>query len=242
MTDRFFCTPFPVSDAAHLEGPEAHHLQRVLRKSVGEEIEIFDGSGRVARAEITALSKKSVALKILHTMETPEPVGQITLATAVPKGDRFRWLVEKAVELGVVRLIPLVTERSVVRPSEGKREKMEQAVIEACKQSGRNRLMRIEEPRPWPDFLKKEIMERQFDLTLIADPGGSPIAEVLCKGLPESVLFLVGPEGGWTETEITQACEAGARAVGLGPNILRIETAAVALSALAALHRPQASP
>lgn len=242
MTDRFFCPSIPATNVTHLEGTEAHHLQRVLRKSVGDEIEIFDGSGRVAKAEITAVSKKSVALKILQASETPEPAGQITLATAVPKGDRFRWLVEKAVELGVDRLIPLITEHSVVKPGEGKRDKMEQVVIEACKQSGRNRLMLIEEPQTWTDFLHMQFTETKiFDWAGIATPGGPPLAEVVSEGLPESVVFLIGPEGGWTETEVTQAREAGAIAVGLGPNILRIETAAIALAAFAALCRQQTS-
>lgn len=237
MADRFFCTPIPPSPVMQLEGTEAHHLKRVLRKSLGDHVEIFDGSGRVARAEIIALSKKSVELKILQTTETPELPGRITLATAVPKGDRFRWLVEKAVELNVDCLIPLITERSVVKPGEGKREKMEQVVIEACKQSGRNRLMTIEEPRPWPDFLNRWLTENTCDSAFIAAPNGVPIAEVVSERLPESVVFLVGPEGGWTKTEVTQARDAGAVPVSLGPNILRIETAAIALSAFAALHR-----
>ncbi|MCA9073098.1 MAG: 16S rRNA (uracil(1498)-N(3))-methyltransferase [Planctomycetaceae bacterium] len=242
MTDRFFCPEIPTTGRAHLDGTEAHHLQRVLRKSVGDQIEIFDGSGRAATAEITDLSKRSVTLNILQMRETPKPTSQVTLATAVPKGDRFRWLVEKAVELNVDCLVPMITERSVVKPGEGKREKMEQVVVEACKQSGRNWLMTIEETQNWSDFLNHWFADHPFDLAFIAHPSGPPMAEVLSMGLRGSVLFLVGPEGGWTETEVAQACDAGATAVGLGPNILRIETAAIALATLGALHRLQAPP
>ena len=120
-------------------------------------MELFDGRGKSATAEILAVHKKAVDLKILHTTETPPPDCRVILASAVPKGDRFRWLVEKAVELGVDRLIPLVTERSVVKPGVGKREKMEQTVIEASKQCGRNWLMAIEEPKPWIRLLEEDV-------------------------------------------------------------------------------------
>jgi 16S rRNA (uracil1498-N3)-methyltransferase len=111
----------PKGAAARIEGAEAHHLSRVLRKTTGETIELFDGNGQFALAEILGISKKSVDLKILESAQSPPPVGEVILATAAPKGERFRWLVEKAVELGVDRLIPLITLRSVVKPGEGKR-------------------------------------------------------------------------------------------------------------------------
>ena len=237
MPDRFFCSPLPAGGSARLEGPEAHHLARVLRKPVGECIEIFDGTGRFALAEITAISKKAVDLKILNTAESPPPMGEVILATAVPKGDRYRFLVEKAVELGVDRLVPLITERSVVKPGEGKREKMEQAVIEASKQCGRNRLMEVADPVPWAAFLREYCEQKTSSNIFLAHPGGESLADVFPSPFPERAVFLVGPEGGFTEEETAEAAAAGAILVGLGANILRIETAGLALAAYAAVHR-----
>ena len=236
MPDRFFCSPISVDEVAVLQGPEAHHLSRVLRKTPGDRVEIFDGKGSSALAEIQSLSKKAVELRILNRDQSPKPRGEIVLATAVPKGDRFRWLVEKAVELGVDRLVPLMTERSVVKPGEGKRDKMEQAVIEASKQCRRNYLMEVREPMEWDQFLKNELSLES--LALIAHPEGKPLCEVFPAVFPDKLVLIVGPEGGFTEREIDEAQSSGAIGVGLGPNILRIETAALALAAYAAFQRP----
>lgn len=233
--DRFFCSPIPSAETALLEGTEAHHLSRVLRKTEGERIEIFDGKGQFARAEIDAVTKKSVELKILERGFSSPPRGQVVLATALPKGDRFRWLVEKSVELGVDRLVPLLTERSVVKPGEGKRDKMEQAVIEASKQCRRNYLMEVADPKPWPVFLKECFS--QNGLALLAHPAGALFHDVFPAAFPDRVVFIVGPEGGFTDAEVREATQAGAIAVGLGLNILRIETAGLTLAAFAAIER-----
>ncbi len=234
MSDRFFCAPVPPGATVRLEGAEAHHLSRVLRKTPGDVVELFDGCGKSATAEIFAIHKKAVDLKVLQTTETPPPQCRISLATAVPKGDRFRWLVEKAVELGVDRLIPLVTERSVVKPGGGKREKMQQAVVEACKQCGRNWLMAIQEPKPWVWFLEEDV--QRADKVFLAHPGGKPLRDAFPAPAFSSMLLIVGPEGGLTEEEVSQANDAGAIRVSLGTNILRIETAALVLAAFTALH------
>jgi 16S rRNA (uracil1498-N3)-methyltransferase len=228
----------PKGAAARIEGAEAHHLSRVLRKTTGETIELFDGNGQFALAEILGISKKSVDLKILESAQSPPPVGEVILATAAPKGERFRWLVEKAVELGVDRLIPLITLRSVVKPGEGKREKMEQAVIEACKQSRRNRLMTIEGPKSWESFLNEHLAPGENSLALLAHPGGSAVREVFPASFPQRLILIVGPEGGFAEEEVSHATRAGAIAVTLGSNILRIETACLALAGFAAIQRP----
>ncbi len=237
MPDRFYCPLLSAGKTVRLEGSEAHHLARVLRKSAGDVIELFDGKGGFARAEILAVAKKVVAVSLLETHQDRPPVCEILLATAVPKGERYRWLVEKAVELNVDRLIPLITSRSVVKPGEGKREKMDQAVIEASKQCRRNRLMIIESLLDWSAFL-----ETHFDVNttaVLAHPGQTPVREVLSFAeFPKRLLLIVGPEGGLTEEEVDQAQQAGAIPVGLGDTVLRIETAAVSLAAWATFHRP----
>jgi 16S rRNA (uracil1498-N3)-methyltransferase len=235
MADRYFLPQFPDDELCELAGSEFHHLAHVMRGSPGDRLTVFDGQGTEADAEIIRLSKTSATLRLAaRRCDSPQTGPQIVLATSIPKSDRFRWLVEKATELGVARLIPLRATRSVVAPGAVKLDKMRQAVIEACKQSGRNRLMPIEPLTHWEEFVSAVIPTTS---TLVADPNGLPVPDV-----PESwakngsLLLVVGPEGGFTETELGEAIEAGAQTVSLGPRILRIETAALALAAVFSLR------
>jgi 16S rRNA (uracil1498-N3)-methyltransferase len=231
MADRYFLPQFPDGDLCELAGVEFHHLAHVMRGSPGDRLTVFDGQGAEADAEIVRLSKASASLRLATRRCESHPTrSDIVLATAVPKADRFRWLVEKATELGVDRLIPLQTARSVVAPGAVKLDKMRQAVIEACKQSGRNRLMQLEPLTLWSEFVSAVVPSA---CTFVADPAGLPLPNVSESGSKNGPLLLVvGPEGGLTEMELGEAIEAGARTVALGPRILRIETAALALAAV----------
>ena len=170
----------------------------------------------------------------------------LVLGVALPKGDRQKWLVEKAVELGVGRLVPLVTARSVARPTEQALERLRRTVIEASKQCGRNRLMEIASPQDWTEFVGTADSD---SFRLFAHPGGpSATAVSAARAFPwsestaetavahgEHVAVLgVGPEGGFTDEEVAVATEAGWQQVDLGPRILRVETAALALAAIVA--------
>ena len=241
MTHRSFCEHLPqpgpeqVNPRVVLAGAEARHLSSVLRLGPGDPVELFDGQGVWARAEIVGESRREVEL-VVHELEH-EPPGdgpEVVLATAVPKGDRVRSLVEKATELGVDRLVPLRTQRSVVHPRDGKQKKMRQAVISACKQCGRNRLMQIDPLTAWTDLLAVG------DQSLVmAQRGGLAAIGELEKSLDQStgsLVLCVGPEGGWTDQELAAAVEMGATMIGLGRHVLRIETAAVALASLVAVQ------
>ncbi len=153
---------------------------------------------------------------------------EITLAVALPKGDRQHWLVEKAVELGVSCLVPLITERGVAEPNEAALGRLRRYVIEAAKQCGRNRLLQIATPQPFPEFGRQA---SRAALRLLAHPGPDavPIAELALPGPARAVCCAVGPEGGFTDEEL--AAGDGWRRVSLGPRILRVETAAVGLAA-----------
>lgn len=203
----------------------------VMRAKVGDEVELFDGSGLVARAQVNVLRRQSVDLQILESRREERPHRQLVLGTAVPKGDRFDWLIEKVTELGVTRLVPLVTSRSVVDPRDSKLDKMRQAVIAACKQSGRNHLMDLSPVTSWNDFVKAEFSNHAC---FVAHPDPSAVRMVasLVSGNP-AVLCAIGPEGGFTSDEVALAVQSGARLISLGPQILRIETAALALAVLA---------
>ncbi|MBY0460619.1 MAG: 16S rRNA (uracil(1498)-N(3))-methyltransferase, partial [Gemmataceae bacterium] len=154
MADRFY-TPDALAVGEYaLSGPDAHHLATVRRFAEGDEVVLFNGDGCEYPARVVALGKKAVALAVLARVpadrELPFP---LVVGCALPKGDRADFLVEKLTELGVTRFVPLVTARAVVQPKEAVVEKFTRAVIEASKQCGRNRLMNIDPPQRWADFV-----------------------------------------------------------------------------------------
>jgi 16S rRNA (uracil1498-N3)-methyltransferase len=216
-----------------LGGSEAHHLLHVLRVAPGMPIVLFDGSGAEFDAEVAACQRSSVELIILGRREVSRELPfTLALGIALPKGDRQRWIVEKAVELGVARLVPLITERSEKQGG----EKLQRYVIEASKQCGRNRLMEIAEPQRWADWVSQSSNATNGDRRAwVAHPTGRPMTPIdLQRSLP--TLLAIGPEGGLTEREVADATAAGWEILGLGPRILRIETAAISL--VAALTLP----
>lgn len=234
--DRFHVPPPLDADTVTLSGGEAHHLIHVLRARPGEQVALFDGTGVEATAEISAVGRREVQLRIVERRVIPLPaIRTTTIAAAAPKGDRLRFLVEKLTELGAARLILLDTERSVVDPRESRIEKLHQTVIAACKQSGRSCLMRIVPPTPLDEFISGGFADA---LAVIAQPGGEPLARLLADAPADRPLIgLIGPEGGFTDAEVSRAVAAGAIRTSLGETILRTETAAMALAACAILGR-----
>lgn len=225
MADRFYCPAMPSNDQIILEGDEAKHLSRVRRLGVGDRVEVFDGKGFATAAEVVAVMRDRVELRPEgNPLPDREPPIKLTLATAVPKGDRFDWLIEKLTELGVWRLQPIITERSVVDPRDAKLDRLRRAIVEASKQCGRNRLMELERPIAWRSWL-----EAAKDPTrLIAHPGGSPARSWPAVSAGESATLAIGPEGGFTDGEFDEAKECGWIPVSLGQTLLRIETAGIA--------------
>ena len=228
MPRRFFVTGPLTKDTARLEGAQAHHLIHVLRIDVGQNVTLFNGGDVEAAAQVTAIKNGAVELAVfeLRPATTESPI-ELVLAAAVPKGDRFTWLIEKATELGVRRFVPLITSRSVVVPGEGKLDKMRRTIVEASKQCGRTRLMELAAPRAWPEFVANELSAGSG---WVAHPSGAPF-EFARQLSPGPVVTAVGPEGGFTDAELELAARAGASLVSLGPRVLRIETAALALAA-----------
>ena len=214
--DRCYCPGFAIDAACHLDGDEARHLARVRRVAVG--------------AEVVALGRDRVDLRPARAVP-PRPPGRVmlTLATAIPKGNRFDWLVEKATELGVERLTPLVTERSTVDPRSAKLDRLRRAIVESCKQCRRDRLMALDEPIRWDRWLAQ--LDPLDDHRWVAHPGGTPPELAPSIGRGGRVVAAVGPEGGFTDAELDLARRAGFERVDLTPTILRIETAGVALAA-----------
>ncbi len=232
--DRYFSSSPIVGNQAVLIGPEAHHLVHVLRAKPGSEVTLFDGSGLEYLARIERIDRGEVRLSVLsrEAIDRELPY-RLTLAVSLPKGDRQKWLVEKAVELGVTELVPLKAARSVAQPDEQVRARLQRHVVEASKQCGRNRLMGIADSADWFAFVAAT---RDVPLRLFAHPGAPAVRQAGWQpptggGHDRSVYLAVGPEGGWTPEEVAGAVAAGWQCVGLGARILRIETAAVYLVA-----------
>jgi 16S rRNA (uracil1498-N3)-methyltransferase len=229
MSERFFVSS-PISGGrATLFGTEAHHLSHVLRARPGEKVTLFDGSGDEFSARIESIGRSAVELEILERQSVSrEARVRLTLAVALPKGERQRWLVEKAVELGVAKIIPLTTKRGVAQPTASAIERLSRSVIEASKQCGRNRLMEIGAPREWTELAVADAEATR----LLAHPGGIPLHEAVAPiaGLDQRIVAAIGPEGGFTDEEVNQGVTAGWRLVDLGPRILRVETAAIAIA------------
>lgn len=231
MSHRYFSATPLEGPAATLTGPEAHHLLHVLRGKPGDAVVLFDGSGREFAARVVACERAAVELSVeADQVVDRELATPLTLGAALPKGDRARWLVEKAVELGVSRLAPLITQRTEIRRRASDIERLGRTVIEASKQCGRNRLMTISEPCAWTDWLNDETCPRR----LVGHPGGDSLRAVdLSSAAPTAIG--IGPEGGLTDGEVAAAREAGWSVVDLGKRILRVETAAIALAGTVAL-------
>jgi 16S rRNA (uracil1498-N3)-methyltransferase len=227
MSERFLLESPPHEGHATLTGDEARHLARVLRAKVGDEIRVFDGGGREWPAQVAAIDRDRVALTVGEPLPAgPGPARPLTIAVALPKGDRQKWLVEKLTELGAERLVPLVTARGVAEATASAQARLARGVIEACKQCGRNTLMEIGAP----STLEALARRHPDALRLIAHPGGRPLDDCIRTKAGE-IVATIGPEGGFTPDEIETADRLGFERVSLGPHILRIETAAIAIAA-----------
>lgn len=229
MAERFFVSGDLFPGPVDLDGPEAHHLSAVCRVRRGDTVVLFNGDGREYPAVVEEVGKKQVALRIqeVHSPQREHPY-RLELASPLPKGDRADFLVEKLTELGVTLFYPLQTARSIVHPREAKLDRLRRHVIEASKQCGRNVLMQTEGLQDWSTFCQREDLPSQ---RILAHPGGGAI-----PAIGGDVVMAVGPEGGFTEEEVDLARQGGWQIVSLGPRILRMETAALALATLIGLR------
>ncbi len=229
MSQRFYCPDPPRNGRYHLQPEEARHLARVSRYALGDCVELFDGKGFATLARIVELGRDRVDL-VAEGAPLPDVSGPcwLTLAIAIPKGERFDWLVEKTTELGVSQLIPLITERAVVDPRNSKLERLKRTIIESSKQSRRNRLMELGPTMTWSELVRRA----NDQLRLIALPEGLPWGRWPSLGEARRTLLAIGPEGGFSPAEVEMARAVGWHPVRLSAQILRIETAAIAGAAM----------
>ena len=205
MAERFYINSPLQPGPVVLQGAEAHHLAVVCRLRPGDRVCLFNGDGYEYRAEVRSTGKKTIDLDV-EAVEAPvrELGYRLEVAAPLPKGDRGQFLIEKLTELGVTRFIPLRTQRSVVHPGEARLEKLQRYVIEAAKQCGRNVLMRIDPVREWTDLCGDLELSSQ---RLIGHPGAAPYSGQTAG----DSICAVGPEGGFTDEEITNGQSAGWR-------------------------------
>jgi 16S rRNA (uracil1498-N3)-methyltransferase len=237
MSERFFSATPITTDRVTLAGAEAHHLAHVMRVAIGDRVTLFDGSGNEFVALVEKLARSSAELRVVERHEVDRELPfTLVVGVALPKGDRQKWLVEKLTELGTTMLVPLMTKRGVARPTAGAIERLDRAVIEAAKQCGRNRLMQIMAPQDWEQWIAGPTPSENA-LRVVAHPGGESIAVIDFTAARQAQIS-IGPEGGLTDSEIVAARAAGWRVVALGPRLLRVETAAVALATIVSARMP----
>ena len=238
MIPRFFC-PFPLHPGATVElaADAAHHALKVLRVGAGDTAILFDGRGGQWRATLNPAGKALRATLNEFDDIDREPPLALTLVQGQPAGDKMDLVVQKAVELGVWRIQPVTAKRSLVRLSGERAERRvahwRNIAIAACEQSGRNRVPAIAPILDLPQYLGMAAQEN--GLRFVCAPGASEsLRDLMAPSVPVSLL--VGPEGGFDEGELLAARAAGFRPIGLGPRVLRTETAGLgALAAMMAL-------
>jgi 16S rRNA (uracil1498-N3)-methyltransferase len=230
MSKRFFVDCPIRGEDVELAGAEAQHLINVMRAKAGDRVTLFDGSGLEFPASVTRITPRTVELEVLARQAVDRELSfSLILGVALPKGDRQRWLIEKAVEVGVTRIVPLRTVRGVVQPGDRTLGRLRRTVVEASKQCGRNRLMEIEKPQSVAEFSAQAPADA---IRMLAHPTPTavPFASAFSGKALRYVWLAIGPEGGFTEDELADLCD-GWQIVSLGPRTLRIETSAIALAA-----------
>jgi len=218
-------------------GDEAHHICRVLRKRPGERIVVVDGEGNEFKCAIRACRPESVEVKVLSMRRKPkEPVLKVTLACAVPRGERMDSLVEKVTELGVCRIIPLISERSTVR-SVGKEKfaRWKRIAVSAVKQSERSVVPRIEEMESLAELVE-DLRSYSWGVVGWELSKRRLVGSIFPREPISDVITIIGPEGGFSEHEIEGLRKRGVADVWLGERKLRSETACVALVSLILNH------
>ena len=237
LADRFF-TDSPIVDSEiQLSDDQAHHVANVMRAGVGDALTLFDADGNEYQTEITSKSKKRVTVKKLSSSRPERKLQRsITILVALPKGDRQKFLIEKLVELGVQRLIPLNTARSVAQVNEKVLGRLNKQIIEATKQCRRSYLMDV-----LPAVSIAEAVAMAANATeasyFVAHPYTDQKLASVKQRLAESksIVWLVGPEGGFSDEEFTQLKAAGWSPVSFGKIIQRVETAAISAAAISGM-------
>lgn len=229
MRHRIYAPELRPGGSIEVGGDEFHHTVRVARVREGEEVELFDGRGTAAAGRIESIGRDRVTVRIERPIESREPKLDMTVAMSIIQLEKFELVLQKVTELGARAILPLVTDRIELRPERyrGKHDRWEKIVFEAVKQSGRSRLPQLREPAPFDEAVDIAGLRIIFD----ADEPPTSLPDHI-----ESVILLIGPEGGWSEREIRLGRDRGCAFQRLGSRRLRAETAAIVAAATVARH------
>jgi 16S rRNA (uracil1498-N3)-methyltransferase len=229
---RFFVPPQNLlDDPVPLPEEIVHHLGTVLRLSVGDEILLLDGEGRLCRCRLESLGRRGGTARVLDCRQEPEGSLPVRLLQGLPKGDKMDLVLQKGTELGMMAFTPVLAERSIPSADRGEKRRLrwERIIREAAQQSRRAYLPRLDNVLPLVDALQ----HCGEDLRLLLwEEESRPLADILPAVAPRDVAVLVGPEGGFSVGEVALARRAGFIPVSLGRRILRSETAGLAISAI----------
>lgn len=215
-----------------ITGAEAHHITRVMRHKPGDMLYVTDGEDNEFQTMIKTISNKTVEASIINrNRKARETRVNVTLAQSIIKGNHMNFIVEKATELGVQEIIPIITERTIARVSENKITRYQKIMLSAMKSSTRTHLPYFNKPIPFDRLLETT---NSYDLSLLAweDEKNNRLHTVLTDDYLNKVLLIIGPEGGFTEKEINEAKSYGIRCFMMGPRRLKAETAALAALSL----------
>ncbi len=222
-----------------LDPEETKHLRDVLRLAAGAQICVFDGAGKEYLCRVETIEKSAAHLEIVEEIapKSPESNLDLTLAVALLKGEKFDFVVQKAVELGVSKIVPLMTKRADVKIRDAKDatkklERWRRIALEAAKQTGRARLLQVEAPKTFDEFVKSSASAARLDsenLILFAESGGGGFSAIKKT---ERIIAVIGAEGGWERSEIEAARNNDFQIVTFAGRILRAETAAIAVAAV----------
>ncbi len=229
---RFFAAPDQFkNDSAELDEGETRHLRDVLRLQPGDIVQVFDGVGREFECSVQDIKKKSSVVQVISEVQPSAPESQLrmTLAAAVTPGEKFDLVVQKAVELGVFYLQPLITARTEVKADAAikRMDRWTKIVFEASKQCGRAQLMSVNPPMLFNDLFDPE--KTYPDFLFFSERAGKKTVPAKLDGV---VTAVIGPKGGWDDREIEIAREAKCSIITFGGRILRAETAAIAITAI----------
>ena len=233
---------FPIAEnqinnnEAVITGPDYKHIVKVLRLGAGDQITLFDTSSTEYYGKIREIGKRDIFIEILQSkkVNTDSPI-EITLLQGLPKGDKMDYIIEKATELGVSRIVPVITQRSQVGERDRKK-RWERIAVEASKQCGRTKPTLIENTLNFDEAIKN-YAQRELAVMLHVDCEDT-VKNHLKKSLqtPQDIIIFIGPEGGFSENEVLFGIEWGFISLGLGPRILRTETASITVLSVLQFH------
>ena len=214
-----------------IEGEEAHHIRRVLRLGVGDCLRLFDGAGYRYRARIVRVERRRLLVKLLDKSRVSAPLLQLSLIQCLPRLDKMDLIVQKAVELGVSRIVPALSERCrSIAPARlrARHERWLRIAAQAGKQCGQAYLPQLQEARELKEILRFPARGQELRVLLWEEGERRPLRRILAQAEPVgAVCLVVGPEGGFSAGEVEFARSQGWLVAGLGPRILRLETAAI---------------